>query len=60
MRRPIKVWGAELDNGNRITTADEGVVGVTIHPDKSVTYVNPQGQTIDVEGSWTSYNPRFN
>ncbi len=60
MRRAIKVWGAELDNGNSITTADEGVVSVTVHPDKSVTYLNPQGQTISVSGAWTSYNPRFN
>lgn len=60
MRRVIKVWGAELDNGNKVIIADEGVVSVTIHPDKSVTYLNPEGQTIAVEGAWTSYNPRFN
>ena len=60
MRRAIKVLCSELDNGNKITIANEGVVSVTIHPDKSVTYLDPQGQTIAVEGSWTSYNPRFN
>ena len=60
MRRAIQVFGAELDTGKKITTDDDGVVSVTVHPDKSVTYTDPTGSTHTAEGSWTSYIPRFN
>ncbi len=60
MRRSIKVFGAELEDGTKITTDDEGVVSVTVHPDKSVTYLTSDGQTITTESKWESYVPRFN
>ena len=60
MRRSIKVYGAQLEDGKEITTDDEGVVSVTVHPDKSVTYLTPEGQTMQTESKWLSYVPRFN
>lgn len=60
MRRAIKVFGAEMDNGKQVTTDDDGKVSVTVHPDKSVTYLTPEGNTETAEGSWVSYVPRFN
>jgi hypothetical protein len=60
MRRAIKVFGAQLENGGKVTTDDEGVVSVTVHPDKSVSFLDPDGQTTTVDSKWTSYVPRFN
>ena len=60
MRRAIKVFGAQLEDGNKVTTDDEGVVSVTVHPDKSVTFLTPAGDTMPVNSKWTSYVPRFN
>ncbi|MFK5892175.1 MAG: hypothetical protein QM504_03025 [Pseudomonadota bacterium] len=60
MRRAIKVFGAQLEDGNKVTTDDDGIVSVTVHPDKSVTFLTPEGDTMAVNGKWTSYVPRFN
>jgi hypothetical protein len=60
MRRAIKVFGAQLEDGNQVTTDDEGIVSVTVHPDKSVTFLTPDGNTKSVSSKWTSYVPRFN
>jgi len=60
MRRSIKVFGAQLEDGNKVTTDDEGIVSVTVHPDKSVTFLTPDGSTKTVGSKWTSYVPRFN
>jgi len=60
LRRPIKVWGAIMQDGSQITENDENVVSVTCHPDKSVTTTDPQGKETRHEGEWVSYNPRYN
>ena len=60
MRRAIKVFGAVLDTGKTIKTDSDDIVSVTIHPDKSVTYLDPEGHTSTAEGQWVSYVPRFN
>lgn len=60
MRRAIKVFGATLDSGVTIKTDSDDIVSVTIHPDKSVTYLDPAGNTKTAEGQWVSYIPRFN
>jgi|GEM_PF-436711 len=60
MRRAIKVFGATLDNGLTVKTDSDDIVSVTIHPDKSVTVLDPAGNTKTVDGHWVSYVPRFN
>ncbi len=60
MRRAIKVFGAQLENGGKVTTDDDDIVSVTVHPDKSVTFLTPSGDTKTVDSKWTSYVPRFN
>ncbi len=59
MRRPIKVYGAELDNGSKVTTEDPEIVTVTIHPDRSVSTTNLQGKSEIIEGQWVSYARRL-
>lgn len=60
MRRPIFVFGCEMNNGRRITTDDNNVTAIKVHPDKSVTITRPDGVIEVAEGSWTSYVPRYN
>jgi len=60
MRRAIKVFGAVLNTGVTINTDSDQIVSVTIHPDKSVTYLDPAGNTLTADGQWVSYVPRFN
>ena len=60
IRRAIKVWGANMDNGAQVTNEDPNVVSVTIHPDGSVQTTAPDGRISTVDGNWITYNPRFN
>ncbi len=60
IRRAIKVWGAQMDDGRMVTNDDPEVVSVTINPDGSVTTSDPQGKTYTEKGTWITYNPRFN
>lgn len=60
IRRAIMVWGAIMEDGNKITTDDENVVSVKIFPDGHVETTDPSGNVTVHEGLWVSYNPRFN
>jgi hypothetical protein len=60
IRRPIKVWGAQMDDGRMVTNDDPEIVSVTIHPDGSVRVTDPKGKEEKVDGTWVTYNPRFN
>lgn len=60
IRRAIKVWGAQMDDGRMVTNDDPEIVSVTIHPDGHVSTTNPHGKEHNVSGTWATYNPRFN
>ncbi len=60
VRRAIKVWGAQMDDGRMVTNDDPSIVSVTIHPDGHVSTTDPQGKEETVSGTWATYNPRFN
>lgn len=60
MRRAIKVWGAIMKDGSKITEDIDGVVAVTCHPDHSVTTTDQNNQVTKWDGEWVSYNPRYN
>lgn len=60
IRRAIKVWGAQMDDGRMVTNDDPDVVSVTIHPDGTVSTTSPDGKVEVAEGTWLTYNPRFN
>jgi hypothetical protein len=60
VRRAIKVWGAVMKDGTSITNEDPNVVSVIIHPDGSVSTTDPSGRAHKAEGTWATYNPRFN
>ena len=60
IRRAIKVWGAQMDDGRMVTNDDTNVVSVTIHPNGSVSTTAPDGKEEFAEGTWLTYNPRFN
>ncbi len=51
MRRAIKVWGAQMDDGRMVTNDDPDVVSVTIHPDGTVSTTSPDGKVEVAEGS---------
>ncbi len=44
VRRAIKVWGAQMDDGRMVTNDDPSVVSVTIHPDGHVSTTDPSGK----------------
>ena len=60
IRRAIKVWGAVMKDGTSITNDDPNVVSVTIHPDGTVSTTDPSGRDHKCNGTWATYNPRFN
>ncbi|MBL3590078.1 MAG: hypothetical protein DIZ78_13775 [endosymbiont of Escarpia spicata] len=60
IRRAIKVWGAQMEDGSMVTNDDPQIVSVTIHPDGSVHTLDPAGKEAVAEGTWVTYNPRFN
>jgi len=60
VRRAIKVWGAQMDDGRMVTNDDPSIVSVTIHPDGHVSTTDPTGKEQTVSGTWATYNPRFN
>jgi len=41
IRRAIKVWGAQMDDGRMVTNDDPSIVSVTIHPDGHVSTTDP-------------------
>ncbi|MDX2504872.1 MAG: hypothetical protein QNL62_10400 [Gammaproteobacteria bacterium] len=60
-KRPIQVWGCDLEDGTRITNDDEGIVSVIVNGDHTVTITDINHNEKIVEGArWVSYVPRQN
>lgn len=60
VRRAIKVWGAVMQDGTSVTNDDPNVVSVIIHPDGHVSTTDSAGRDTVINGTWATYNPRFN
>jgi len=60
-KRPIQVWGCDLEDGTRINAGENGVVSVIVHGDHTVS-VNDENHNEKIVDSayWVSYIPRQN
>ena len=60
-KRPIAVWGCDLEDGTRINAGEDGIVSVIVHGDHSVTITTVDNEEKLVEGAyWVGYVPRQN
>ncbi len=60
-KRPIQVWGCDLEDGTRIDAGKDGIVSVIVHGDHSVTVTDTNNNETIVEGAyWVGYVPRQN
>ena len=60
-KRPIQVWGCDLEDGGRIDAGMNGIVSVIVHGDHSVTVTDDHNNESTVDGAyWVSYVPRQN
>lgn len=65
-KRPIQVYGCDLENGERINAGEYGIVSVIVHGDHTITTTNISNEEqvlMDENGEpmkWVSYIPRTN
>ena len=60
-KRPIQVWGCDLEDGTRINAGEKGIVSVIVHGDHTVTVTDENHNETVVEGAhWVGYVPRQN
>ena len=60
-KRPIQVWGCDLEDGTRIDAGKNGIVSVIVHGDRSVSVRDEHNNETIVENArWVSYIPRTN
>ena len=60
-KRPIQVWGCDLEDGTRINAGEDGIVSVIVHGDRTVTVTDAQNnETLITRSTWVSYVPRQN
>ena len=60
-KRPIRVWGCDLEDGGRIDAGMTGTVSVIVHGDHSVSVTDENNNETIVKGArWVSFTPRFN
>ena len=60
-KRPIRVWGCDLEDGTRIDAGKNGIVSVIVHGDHTVSVTDEDNnETIVTKARWISYIPRTN
>ena len=61
IKRPIQVWGCDLEDGTRINAGEDDIVSVIVHGDKTVTVTDTNHVEKLLEGArWVGYVPRQN
>lgn len=59
-KRPIQVWGCDMEDGSRVNAGENGIVSVIVHGDKTVTVTDVNNDEKKIDGTWVGYVPRQN